>query len=233
MGIRQHNGHISFYPRYMVTAVNHLSEVLDALQRKLAGIDFDTFVGTGSSGNYLMHRLAERMGKHVLIVRKEQERRASHNAMEVIGSLGRRWVFIDDFVSTGESFRRVRDAVREACFEAADKVGTAYDVSVSELVGYAEYGAADSGNVRYTPWDKHARPGMVTYAKKYLSDTPWYEANVDKLDQPKVRAPKPPEIKAASTAPPPDSWSDVGCWTLATSPRIQPVKTDFSLVNPA
>lgn len=152
---------------------------------KEAGIKFDTIVGRGSSGALIIPIVAHLLRKKWLIVRKPAEIRNSH-ACEAkwIGELGQRWIFLDDFCSSGATFRAVRDGVKEAV-EAADAPVPQYHWEgnrpvedpplipppfKTELVGYFEYQPCDGGKPRLIPWDKEASPG---YSDTYLDDAPW------------------------------------------------------------
>lgn len=73
----------------------------------LKGRHYDTMIGTGMSGSLVVPRLAEALGKHWLLLRKPSEN--SHTSQLAEGRLGERWIFVDDFVSSGATFRRVRD----------------------------------------------------------------------------------------------------------------------------
>lgn len=93
------------------------SKVAKAMREQLADVDYDTIVGTGLSGAIIVPMLAQRLRKHALIVRKPRD--GSHSAQSVEGKLGKRWLFVDDFVSTGATSRRVHDAIHDTAFENA------------------------------------------------------------------------------------------------------------------
>jgi adenine/guanine phosphoribosyltransferase-like PRPP-binding protein len=75
----------------------------------LADVDFDTFVGTGVSGALVVPMLADAMRKNFLLVRKDGD--SPHAAYSVVGTIGERWIFVDDFISGGATIRRVWKAV--------------------------------------------------------------------------------------------------------------------------
>jgi len=75
----------------------------------LSSIDFDTVVGTGLSGLLPLQRLAEIFGAQFLAVRKPKD--SIHSAGLAEGFLGERWLFIDDFISSGGTFNRVHAVV--------------------------------------------------------------------------------------------------------------------------
>jgi adenine/guanine phosphoribosyltransferase-like PRPP-binding protein len=80
-----------------------------AARKHLKGVDFDTFVATGLSGATVAPILARAFHKNVLIIRKHDDR--CHDSNPAVGALGERWVFVDDFISTGSTFERVLLAV--------------------------------------------------------------------------------------------------------------------------
>lgn len=71
----------------------------------LDGLEFDTVVGTGLSGALVVPRLAEWFDVDFLIIRKPGD--GSHSSSEFEGNLGRRWLFVDDFIDTGSTFNNV------------------------------------------------------------------------------------------------------------------------------
>lgn len=78
----------------------------------LRQVDFDTFVVSGISGILAGQIFARHFRKHLLIVRKNGEKR--HTQWPVQGVLGRRWVFLDDFVGAGKTFAFVCSKIRWA-----------------------------------------------------------------------------------------------------------------------
>lgn len=72
-------------------------------------LKFDTLVGSGLSGTIAVTELARRLDKHYLVVRKEND--GTHSAHPVEGKLGKRWLFVDDTVSSGRTFCRVWNVI--------------------------------------------------------------------------------------------------------------------------
>lgn len=95
-----------FETEYMDKALFNLNNVIEEAKSKLADIDFDTIVGTGFSGGVVIPALALAMGKKFVLVRKEDDS-SHHGGGRLLGELGERWIFVDDFVSSG----RTRDFV--------------------------------------------------------------------------------------------------------------------------
>lgn len=87
--------------------------LIERAREDLSGVEcFDTFVGTGLSGSLVVPVLAHEFGKDFAIVRKGREGSHSYNMVE--GKLGHRWVFVDDFVSTGKTAQMVDERIKEA-----------------------------------------------------------------------------------------------------------------------
>jgi len=102
-----------FKTYYMDHAVFNLAEVIEAAQENLADVDFDTLVGTGFSGSIVIPALALAMGKNFVLIRKETDD-SHHGKGRLVGKLGERWIFVDDFVSSGRTRKRVIQKVQEA-----------------------------------------------------------------------------------------------------------------------
>lgn len=65
----------TFRTYYFDNAVTSLPDVLDDARKALAGIDFDTIVGTGFSGGIVIPALALSMDKKFVLIRKEGDDR--------------------------------------------------------------------------------------------------------------------------------------------------------------
>lgn len=95
---------------YMDEAVFNLPEVIETGKKRLANVEFDTLVGTGFSGSIVIPSLALALGKNFVLIRKETDD-SHHGKGLLVGALGERWIFVDDFVSSGRTRRRVLDKV--------------------------------------------------------------------------------------------------------------------------
>lgn len=101
-----------FTPFYCDSLVDKRDLILSLARQQLAGTDYDTLVGTGMSGSLIVPMLAEALGKNWLVLRRADD--SSHHGRGLpIGRLGERWVFVDDFTETGDTFRYVRKRVAE------------------------------------------------------------------------------------------------------------------------
>lgn len=94
---------------YLGAAYADNEALLAKATHALRDVEFDTMVGTGLSGSLIIPVIARALGKNWLIIRKESE--SAHSSERGEGNLGDRWVFVDDFVDTGATKRRVKDAV--------------------------------------------------------------------------------------------------------------------------
>ena len=83
--------------------------IVTAAMKRLADIQFDTFVCRGLSGVLVAPLLARAMSKNFLIVRKPDEK--SHSVSRVEGTFGEKWIFVDDFIGSGATFNACEQAV--------------------------------------------------------------------------------------------------------------------------
>lgn len=102
-----------FKTNYMDDALFDLPSVLHAAEQELAGLDFDTIVGTGFSGGIVIPALALSLGKKFVLIRKETDD-SHHGKGKLLGQLGARWIFVDDFISSGRTRNRVKEKIEEA-----------------------------------------------------------------------------------------------------------------------
>lgn len=102
---------VGFKTGYLDIALDDLDTVISSAIDALEDVDFDTLVGTGFSGALVVPMLASAMDKNFILVRKPND--GSHHSGRLIGNLGRRWIFVDDFVSSGATRKRVRDEIAD------------------------------------------------------------------------------------------------------------------------
>jgi len=105
---------IQLRSEYMRAAFGDLDYVAEELRHRLDAdfrepIVVDTLVGTGLSGALVVPGVARILKLNWVVVRKPNE--ASHASYPFEGTLGRRWLFVDDRVETGATLRRVREAI--------------------------------------------------------------------------------------------------------------------------
>lgn len=71
----------------------------------------DTLIGRGMSGSLAVALLGAATGLCWAVVRKRGE--VTHSSYEVEGRIGARWLFVDDFMSSGTTLRKTYAAVQE------------------------------------------------------------------------------------------------------------------------
>lgn len=134
---------MKFHTGYMDSALFDLPEVIEDSKKALAKVDFDTMVGTGFSGGIVIPALALAMGKDFMLVRKETDD-SHHGYGRLLGQLGQRWIFVDDFISSGHTRARVIKKVDEA----VANVGV-----TTTMVGQYMYGTAAPFKFYDPEWD--------------------------------------------------------------------------------
>lgn len=115
---------------YFGRAMGDTDPIADALAAQLeqAGISREAFpslslVGTGLSGTLAVPALARRLGTLWGIVRKEH---SPHDSRLFVGSIMDQWIFVDDFVSSGATMRRVVQVVEGLRTESGSRYPTTY-----------------------------------------------------------------------------------------------------------
>lgn len=103
-------------------ALPKLLECLRNAKKRLKGVEFDAVAVTGVSGIAFGAVLAFALKKHLVVVRKE-ESPPSHSWKPVEGPVKvTNYLFVDDLVDSGDTFRRVVAAVAKR-YPAAHRVG--------------------------------------------------------------------------------------------------------------
>lgn len=126
----------TFSTYYMDDAVFNLAEVIEHAKTALKDVDFDTLVGTGFSGSIVIPALALALGKKFVLIRKETDD-SHHGGGRLLGQLGARWIFVDDFVCSGRTRARVIAKINEAL---SNNEGTSELVGQYMYVNYSEVG---------------------------------------------------------------------------------------------
>lgn len=107
---RSHSG-------YFNRAFDSLDAIVDEMRIALEGVEYDTMVGTGLSGTLVIPTLARTFGTRWAIVRKEY---SPHTNSKIEGEIGHKWLFVDDFISSGETLRRVQSVISDIKWEGWD-----------------------------------------------------------------------------------------------------------------
>lgn len=102
-----------FRTYYFDSAVFDLAKVIEEAKADLAKVEFDTLVGTGFSGSIVIPALALSMGKKFVLIRKETDD-SHHGRGRIVGQLGKQWIFVDDFISSGKTRTRVMGKIADA-----------------------------------------------------------------------------------------------------------------------
>lgn len=96
---------------YLGHGLDPIEDIIERAQQHLKRRRYDTLVGTGLSGALVVPRLADALDKHFLLVRKPNRAERSHAEQEAEGYLGTGWIFVDDFIASGRTWRRVDEVV--------------------------------------------------------------------------------------------------------------------------
>lgn len=107
---------------YLQPLIENIDTVVSKFRDKMRTVDYDTLIGTGLSGALAVPTLARAVGCSWAIVRKDGDGSHSGNAVE--GTVGRRWVFVDDLISTGQTRLRVRESMAQ--FSVDNRFDTDY-----------------------------------------------------------------------------------------------------------
>lgn len=101
---------------YLGKALRDPHKLIRNAKKALKDVDFDTFIGTGVSGTLAVGMLSVVFpNKNFAIVRKDE---SSHSPFMVEGSIGEKWIFVDDFISSGATLRRTMKQIVNAVTEA-------------------------------------------------------------------------------------------------------------------
>lgn len=142
----------TFQTYYFDEAILNLPKVIEDAKAELEKVEFDTLVGTGFSGGIVIPSLALAMGKKFVLIRKETDD-SHHGKGRMVGQLGTAWVFVDDFISSGTTRRRVMDKVAEAVAETGQP---------TTMVGQYMYQARS--------WEQ---PGFAPYHPRWAERNSW------------------------------------------------------------
>jgi len=126
--------HIQFRPYFDPFDTD---EYVAGMRRTLQGMRprprFDTMVCRGMSGNLVVPIMARTMRKNYLAIRKLGEN--SHDDGRCVGKLGARWIFVDDFIDSGKTFREAYGSMKKIVAYATLKEEPPF----SEFVGVFLY----------------------------------------------------------------------------------------------
>jgi len=133
-----------------------LQQIVAEAKTELADVDFDTIVGTGFSGSVVIPAVAMALGKDFLLIRKEDDQ-SHHGGGLPVGTLGKRWIFLDDFISSGATWRRVHRKVAAFAKPSPDYWGDKTEVATEYVGTYIYINYSDDPNFKLG-W----KPGRTT-----------------------------------------------------------------------
>lgn len=94
-----------------------LRDIIDQAAEAIRGYNYDAVAFTGMSGALIGPGIAMRSGKTFIMVRKEGQ--SEHTSCLVEGDLAaRRYIIVDDFIASGGTYARMRQAISLAMPEA-------------------------------------------------------------------------------------------------------------------
>lgn len=96
---------------YLWDAFTEILNITKAVNEILTDIapEIDTLVGTGVSGALVVPYIGRVLDVHWALVRKPTD--GSHSDLLVEGTIGNCWVLVDDLIDTGETLKRVEEAI--------------------------------------------------------------------------------------------------------------------------
>lgn len=142
---------------YLKDVFEDYDRLIEHCVKELTGREFDTLVGTGLSGTLILLPVAKRLGVHAAVVRKDED---CHSSLTVEGTIGKRWIMLDDQVASGVTARRVIKAVaahlarikKNACIDLATP-GLCADLA--ELEVERDHTTEFAGVFAYLGGEKH------------------------------------------------------------------------------
>jgi adenine/guanine phosphoribosyltransferase-like PRPP-binding protein len=83
---------------------------------------FDAIAVSGMSGALIGSTIADRLGKGIIVVRKEDDT-STHSWYKVEGAICERYIIIDDLIASGKTVRRIIDQIKKEQYQDAKCVG--------------------------------------------------------------------------------------------------------------
>jgi hypothetical protein len=120
-------------------------------RKALKDVDFDTFVVRGMSGMGAGALLSNAMDKELYVIRKGEE---CHDWRKGFGSMGQRWVFLDDLIDSGATLSIVKGHMEEAVEKSSFEywTGTAFRNLRPKFIGAYLFVGTNYGTVKgFTP----------------------------------------------------------------------------------
>lgn len=142
----------SYYMDEAIDLASHPRRMANMIKKRIPeSVEYDTIVGSGLSGILVVPGLAKALKKEWGVVRKESELQGgtSHAEQLYEGTMGRRWVLIDDFMCSGATVKRVVQAVHKTFHAPRNSFQRQWD---TEFIGLCEYSRNRSTPWRSTDW---------------------------------------------------------------------------------
>lgn len=136
----------------------HMRQFADSLRQwvtqdlELALADV-SLVGTGMSGAFALGQVGAALGMSMAIVRKDDD--STHSTHMIEGVIKEQWVFLDDFLDTGDTLLRVLRAIHEVAPDAV-YLGTAL---------YSDWG---NGKFEITSTARHPQRGVMQRFRRQI-----------------------------------------------------------------
>lgn len=122
--------HSYFNPAFHHGRVFEMIEFLREGEASGAIPHYDTIAARGMSGAAVAPILAYALNKKLALVRKPEAH--SHDSRSFVGDIGDRWIFVDDFISSGETIRQTARALNDAVDHHSGLMGDEEDL---EFIG--------------------------------------------------------------------------------------------------
>lgn len=111
----------SYFDKALIPAT--LESELERAKKRLCRIKYDAIAVSGCSGTLVAGAFSIALQKPIILVRKRPEISHSGELVEAGGSfLYRRkpfrYIIVDDFVDSGDTIRRIKDAIKMKCKKA-------------------------------------------------------------------------------------------------------------------
>src|SRR5690554_2716894 len=107
------DSHLELVPAYCMELFNKEHRYLTAQNAVIDLLEiegkFDTVIGTGVSGMLIVSEIGEMVGCHWAVVRQPGVR--THAKSSISGHLGKKLIFVDDLIATGDTFEYVKEQV--------------------------------------------------------------------------------------------------------------------------
>lgn len=159
-----------------VTRPTH-AQIERMAQRVLRNVEFDTMVTRGLSGAVVVPEMARSMNKRWMVIRKPGEN--THDDHPALGVLGRRWIFVDDFIASGKTLYATQQAVEHITDRENTRRRDTYEAQSREWHDYQGKFPDIKNSVFYNRYPPH-KPGRFRAFRTTFVGT--YEYNYDRFN---------------------------------------------------